>query len=205
MPLTSLVAFAGALLFAAAAPGPSIGALVARVLARGIRDVLPFLLAMWVGEAVWLALAVCGMSAIAQAFGALFLIIKLAGVAYLIFLAWKMWTAPPVPAETPAADLPRTSALRMFAVGMAVTLGNPKIMVFYMALLPTFVDLTRVGLGGFAELLATAIGVLLVVHFGWMTLASRARRLLSSRRAVRLVNRGSAAVMAGAAVAMVAH
>lgn len=205
IPLTSLIAFAGALLVAAAAPGPSIAALVARVLSRGVRDVLPFLLAMWVGEALWLALAVGGMSAMAQAFGELFLVIKLAGVAYLMILAWKMWTAAPVPAEQAAGDMPRRSALRMFAAGIAVTLGNPKIMVFYMALLPTFVDLRHVGPGGFGELLATAVGVLLVVHFGWVVLAARTRRLLSSRRAVRIVNRGSAAVMAGAAVAMAAH
>ena len=60
MDVSSLLIFAGALLVAAGSPGPSIAALVARVLSGGLRDVLPFLLAMWIGEAVWLTLAVFG-------------------------------------------------------------------------------------------------------------------------------------------------
>jgi len=56
--LSSLLIFAGALLVAAGSPGPSIAALVARVLTNGYRDVLPFLAAMWIGEALWLLLAV---------------------------------------------------------------------------------------------------------------------------------------------------
>ena len=54
MDAASLAIFAGALIVAAGSPGPSIAALVARVIARGVRDVLPFLAAMWVGEAAWL-------------------------------------------------------------------------------------------------------------------------------------------------------
>ena len=55
MDLASLAIFAGALIVAAGSPGPSIAALVARVLARGPRDVMPFLAAMWIGEAIWLS------------------------------------------------------------------------------------------------------------------------------------------------------
>lgn len=68
MTLASLAIFAGTLLIAAGSPGPSIAALIARVLTRGPRDVLPFLTAMWVGEAVWLSCAVLGLAAIAEAF-----------------------------------------------------------------------------------------------------------------------------------------
>ena len=56
MDLSSLLIFAGTLAVAAGSPGPSVTALVARVLARGFRDVLPFLAAMWIGEAIWLSL-----------------------------------------------------------------------------------------------------------------------------------------------------
>ena len=65
MTLASLAIFAGALLVAAGSPGPSVAALIARVLSRGPRDVLPFLSAMWVGEAVWLSLAVENTSLVA--------------------------------------------------------------------------------------------------------------------------------------------
>jgi threonine/homoserine/homoserine lactone efflux protein len=196
----SLLVFAGALLIAAGSPGPSIAALVARVLARGMRDVLPFLAAMWVGEAIWLSMAVFGLAMVAQTFALAFLVIKWAGVAYLLWLAWKMWTAPVRPAAEalPASDSP----LKLFLAGLAVTLGNPKIMVFYLALLPTILDLASVTVLGWAELVATMVVVLVAVDLAWALAAAQARRLLRSERAVRIANRVSAGAMAGAAAAI---
>ena len=66
---------------------------MARVLTSGLRDVLPFLAAMWIGEAIWLTVTVAGLAVVAQAFAVLFVVIKFVGVAYLLWLAWKMWTA----------------------------------------------------------------------------------------------------------------
>lgn len=200
---TSLLLFAGALLVASGSPGPSIAALVSRVISRGISGVLPFLLAMWIGEAVWLSLAVFGLAYVAQTFHLAFVVLKWAGVVYLAWLAWKMWTAP---AEVDAGDLPRADApLRLFLAGMAVTLGNPKIMMFYLALLPTIVDLAGVTLLGWAELTVTMLAVLVAVDLGWALAAAQARRLLRSPRAVRIANRVSAGTMAGAAAAIAAR
>ncbi len=200
MDLGSLVLFAGALLVAAGSPGPSIAALVARVLARGVRDVLPFLAAMWIGEAIWLSLAVFGLAVIAQSFHLAFTVIKWAGVAYLLWLAVKMWTAP---VHADASRLPPPDApAKLFAAGMAVTLGNPKIMVFYLALLPAIIDLDAVTMAGWAELTATMALVLIAVDLGWALAAAQARRLLKSAAAMRIANRASATVMAGAAAAI---
>jgi threonine/homoserine/homoserine lactone efflux protein len=201
--LSALLIFAGALVVAAGSPGPNIAALVARVLTGGWQGVLPFLLALWIGEAVWLSLAVWGLAAIAESLQLLFTIIKYLGVAYLIYLAWRMWVSP---AEVPDADLPRSrSAGRMFGAGLALALGNPKIMVFYLALLPAIIDLNGVTLLGWAELTATMLLVLIFVDLTWASLASQARRLLRTPRAVRATNRISAAVMASAAAAIAAR
>ena len=200
MDATTLLVFAVALLVAAGSPGPSIAALVARVLARGWRDVLPFLAAMWLGEAVWLAAALAGLATVAERFHLLFLAIKYAGVVYLLWLAWQMWRAPVADAEPlPPA---RRGGWRLFAAGLSVTLGNPKIMVFYLALLPTIVGLHGVGVGDWAWLTAVMLGVLVSVDVAWVALAEHARRLLASERARRLVNRIGAGVMGGAAVAI---
>ena len=200
MTLTTLLIFGGTLFMAAGTPGPSIAALVARVLSRGARDVLPFLVAMWIGEAIWLTFAVAGLAAIAEAFHWAFVAIKWLGVGYLLYLAWKMWNAAPTDGgETlPEAQSP----LRMFLAGMTVTLGNPKIMMFYVALLPSLIDIHAVTLAGWAELLATMALVLIVIDFAWALLAAKARTFLRSRRAVRIANRASAGTMAGAAVAI---
>lgn len=201
MTLSALLVFAAALAIAAGTPGPSIAALVSRVLTNGLRDVLPFLVAMWLGEAVWLTLAVLGLAVLAQTFAAVFAVLRYLGAAYLLFLAWTMWRVPAgLPEEAVQAGGRRP--WRMFAAGFLVTLGNPKIMVFYMALLPTLVDLGRLGLFGWGGLALTMLLVLAVVDLGWALLAARARRLLRSRRAVRIANRTSASMMAGAAAAI---
>jgi threonine/homoserine/homoserine lactone efflux protein len=201
--LSGLILFALALIVAAGSPGPSVAALVARVLTHGFREVLPFLAAMWLGEALWLACAVAGLAAVAHAFATVFLVLKFAGAAYLLILAWKMWFAP---LDGKQAHLPKgQSRWRMFLAGLTVALGNPKIMVFYVALLPTIIDLSRVGARAWLELTLTMLAVLMAVDFGWALLAVRARKLLTSHRAMKAANRASATVMAGAAAAIAAH
>jgi threonine/homoserine/homoserine lactone efflux protein len=203
MTLTNLLVFALALTVAAGSPGPSIAALIARVLTNGLRDVLPFLAAMWLGEALWLSCAVAGLAVVARTFGVVFLAIKLIGVAYLLYLAWKMWFAA---TDVSKSELPSgQSAYRMFGAGLMVALGNPKIMVFYLALLPTIVDLSHVSGTAWLELTAVTLFVLVSVDLAWALLAVRARRMLTSRRAVKIANRTSATMMAGAAAVIAAH
>ena len=203
MTLANLLVFALALILAAGSPGPSVAALVARVLTHGLREVLPFLAAMWLGEVLWLGCAVAGLAVLARTFGVVFIAIKLIGVAYLLYLAWKMWFAP---TQVATGAMPSgRSAWRLFGTGLAITLGNPKIMVFYLALLPTIVDLDRIGAVAWMELTAVTLGVLMSVDLAWALLAVRARRLLTSRKAVRIANRTSATMLAGAAALIAAN
>ncbi|MBB4274952.1 LysE family translocator [Rhizobium mongolense] len=200
MTLTSLIVFAGALFMAAGSPGPSVAALVARVLSKGARDVLPFLAAMWIGEAIWLTCAVAGLAAVAETFHLAFVAIKWLGVCYLLYLAWKMWFASYDASEE---KLPEAqSAAKLFFAGMTVTLGNPKIMMFYVALLPSIIDIHSVTIVGWTELVATMFVVLILIDVSWALLAAKARGFLKSRRAIRIANRASAGTMAGAAVAI---
>jgi threonine/homoserine/homoserine lactone efflux protein len=155
---------------------------------------------MWIGEAIWLTFAVAGLAAIAEAFHWAFVAIKWLGVCYLLYLAWKMWFTS---ADSGDEKLPETqSATRLFFAGMTVTLGNPKIMMFYVALLPSIIDVHSVTLIGWAELATTMFIVLIAIDVTWALLAAKARGFLKSRRAVRMANRASAGTMAGAAVAI---
>lgn len=203
MSIAALAVFAMALVVGAGSPGPSVAALVSRVLANGIRDVLPFLAALWLGEALWLTLTVAGLAVVAQAFGTAFLVLKYLGVAYLLLLAWRMWHAPV--GQAPEAPAGRGHPWRMFVAGLSVSLGNPKNMMFYLALLPTLVDLGRVGPAGWAELVGTMLLVLAAVDLSWAVAARQARRLLTSGRGMRFANRLSASMMAGAAAAVAAR
>jgi threonine/homoserine/homoserine lactone efflux protein len=111
-----------------------------------------------------------------------------------------MWFAPlPAPAASPT---PRTGGYRMFLAGLAVTLGNPKIMVFYLALLPSIIDLAGITPLAWLKLTATMLAILAVIDLGYIVLAARARRLLRSPRALRIANRTSATILGGAAVTL---
>lgn len=203
MDISSLLIFAGALAVMAGAPGPSVATLVARVLTHGYRNVLPFVAALWLGEAIWLAFAVGGLAAIAHTFHWLFVAIKYIGVAYLLYLAWHMWTAP---ADVSGDTVPRAqSPTRMFMAGITITLGNPKVMMFYMALLPTIIDVQAVTTLAWLELTLTLVAVLMITDLSWVALAARARGWLTSARAVRATNRAGATVMAGAAAFIAAR
>ncbi|MCB1384377.1 MAG: LysE family translocator [Nitratireductor sp.] len=201
MTLESILLFTLALVVVTGSPGPSIAALVARVMQQGAASVLPFLAAMWVGEVIWLTAAILGLSAIAEAFHHLFLAIRYAGVAYLVYLAWRMWHSPV--AEDVGDDLPRAeSPGALFFSGLAVTIGNPKIMVFYLALLPGLIDVAAIGFADWLILASIALAVCAAVDLSWLSFASLARRFFRSRSGRRIVNRVSATAMAGAAGAI---
>lgn len=140
---------------------------------------------------------------VAQTFHFAFVVVKWVGVVYLAWLAWKMWTAP---VEAKEGTLPREDPpAKLFFAGMAVTLGNPKIMMFYLALLPTIIDLGSVSMVGWVELTATMAVVLVAIDLTWVLAASQARKLLRSKRAMKIANRISAGTMAGAAAAIAAR
>lgn len=202
MDLTSLVVFAGILVVAAGTPGPNVGALVARVISRGHKGVFPFMFGLWLGDAIWLSLAVWGLSALANSFHTVFIVLKYLGVAYLVYLAWKMWIAPVETIADENAVPSHGEAKKLFFSALAVTLGNPKIMVFYIAILPTIIDITNVSMIGWLELLLVMFAVLAAVDSAWVVLAAQARRFLRSPRAMRIANRTSAGMMAGSAVAI---
>lgn len=196
MDTTVLLVFAGALFLNAGSPGPSVAMLVSQVVTRGAAAAIPFVAAMWIGEAAWLAAAIAGLSVVAERLHLLFVAVKWAGLAYLVWLAVKMWRTKP---EETGAALSRPSALGGFASGMALTIGNPKIMVFYLALLPALVDIAHLTAAGWAELTVVQIAVMATVDLAWIAFAARLRGFLTSPRAVRFANRTGALAMGGAA------
>jgi len=114
--------FASTLLVAAASPGPGVAALVAQVVGRGSRGAGAFAAGLILGDLMWLAVAILGLAVVAQTFHEVFLVIKYAGAGYLVFLAYRMWTAPTQPRDV-AGDGRRDAYARLFFAGLAVTLG----------------------------------------------------------------------------------
>src|SRR4029077_14392325 len=92
MTFSSLILFAAVYFAAVATPGPGVAALIARVLGQGLRGVAPFIGGCFVGDMIWLAFTATGLAVVAKAFAEVFVVIKFAGAAYLLYLAWRMAT-----------------------------------------------------------------------------------------------------------------
>jgi threonine/homoserine/homoserine lactone efflux protein len=177
-------------------PGPGVVAMVARALGAGFRACIPAAIGTAVGDLIWVTLSAFGLALVAKAMGGLFLLVKLAGAAYLVLIAYRYWTAP-------VADLPEiatSSARQGFLSQLSVTLGNPKAMAFFLALLPTVVDLRHLNAIGYLELCGATAVLIPTIMLAYAALASRVRGLLESKKARGRLNKGAAVIMAGAAV-----
>ena len=203
MTLASLLTYCGALFVAAAIPGPGVTAIVARALGSGFRETFFMGLGFVLGDMVYLTAVILGLAFVAQTFTEVFIVIKIAGALYLGYIAWKLWTTGLLPADIAARK--SNGAGMSFLSGLLVTLGNPKTMLFYIALVPTLIDIGSIGFREYAVLLAATFVVLLIVLVPYMLLASRARTLLKKPRALQLLNRVAASILAATAAFIAAR
>ncbi|BCH53057.1 LysE family translocator [Agrobacterium vitis] len=197
MTLASLLAYAGALFIAAAIPGPGMTAIVARALGSGFRPTFFMGLGLILGDLCYLTAVILGLAYIAQTFVTPFLIIKFAGTLYLAYIAWKLWTAGLLPQNIEARK--SAGVIASFLSGLFVTLGNPKTMLFYVALVPTLIPLEAIGPADYGLLVGTTFVVLMAVLIPYILLAAKARLLLKQPSALKLLNRAAASILAGTA------
>ncbi|ALN71155.1 LysE family translocator [Aureimonas sp. AU20] len=198
MSAAGFLAYALALALAAAIPGPGVVALVARALGAGFRQAMGFTLGLILGDLTFLTAAVFGLALVAQAMGELFTIVRFVAAAYLGYLAWKLWRAAGNAAEVEA--MASETVLGSFLAGLTVTLANPKTIVFYLALLPTLVDLQHVGPADYAVLVVLTTLVLFLVMTPYAALAARARHVLRRPSVLARLNRSAALILGGAAI-----
>jgi threonine/homoserine/homoserine lactone efflux protein len=204
MTLFTLLAFTIAYVVAVLVPGPGVAAIVARALGGGFWSAVPMIVGILAGDLIYLLFALFGLAAIATYFGPIFVVVRWAGALYLLYIAWQFWTARPGTEQL--GPRRREHWLRTFLAGFALTMGNPKTIVFYLALLPTVVPLDRPTTAlGFTELTLIVVVVLLAIGCGYAALAAWARELFTSTTAIRRLNKTAGAIMAGAAAFVVAR
>ncbi|SHG79388.1 LysE family translocator [Cognatishimia maritima] len=194
--LAPYFAYIAALGIAAVIPGPGIAALVGQALGGNQRASTMFLAGIALGDVTYLTVAVVGLAAIAKTFASAFIVIKFLGAAYLLYLAYKFWTS-----EGALTHVKRARAQsdgESFLAGYFVTLGNPKTIVFYLALLPTVLDLNNVHVTQWAILSVLTILVIFSALAPYMLLASKARTLMTQPKALKRLNRFAAAFIGGA-------
>jgi threonine/homoserine/homoserine lactone efflux protein len=200
MDLAQFITFSGIYLVAVATPGPGVAAVIARALATGPRRTWPFIFGIVLGDLSWFGLVVAGLSVVAQTYQPIFAAIKYAGAAYLLWMAWKLWNAPAVPPEQ--QDYVKGDGTRLVLAGLSLTLGNPKTMVFFVAILPQVIRVDHLPLLAGAELAGLMSIILFGVMLVYAVLAGQARRLIRSGDTVRRINRTTGGLMAGVAAAV---
>ncbi|GAA6208795.1 LysE family translocator [Cognatishimia sp. WU-CL00825] len=194
--LTPFIAYVAALGIAAVIPGPGIAALVGQALGGNQRASAFFLAGIALGDVTYLTVAVIGLAAIAKTFASAFLVIKVLGGLYLLYLAYGFLTSKAGLTKV-GTERPKSSS-GSFLAGYFVTLGNPKTIVFYLALLPTVMDLNNVHLFEWAMLAILTVLVIVAALAPYAVLASKARSLMTQPQALRRLNRIAATAIGGA-------
>lgn len=197
---TGLLFFLALLVFAVT-PGPGIFAILANSLRFGAMASFPLSLGMAISDIVYLIAACLGLAALAETGHLLFNLVRYVGAAYLIYLAWQMWRAPTdLDSLDSAAKTSRVAFWPGFVQGFLISASNPKVILFYLAFLPTFLDLTQLATSDIAIASALAFSALMIGLMAVATIAGSARKKLQSPRSVRLMNRFSASIMGAAGV-----
>lgn len=194
IPLHGYLLYIGLYAVAVATPGPGVIAIVARALGSGFRSVIPGMFGILCGDLVLMTLSAFGLALVAQAMGHLFLVVKIAGGLYLFYLAYKYWTAK---VEETGEIVPQ-SASRGFLAYLGLTLGNPKAIAFFVALLPVAVDPKTLNGFGWLQLCGATALVIPAITLTYAALAARLSKFVASAKAQARINKGAGAVMAGA-------
>jgi len=121
-------------------------------------------------------------------------------------LGVKLWRRPAVDVDGAKLPLPATLPLgREILAGLAMALGNPVAVVFYVALLPTVLDLNAVTPASYAVLCGIVAGLAAAIMAGYALFAGGLRQVFRTAVARRAVDRTAGTVMIGAGIAVAAR
>ncbi len=204
MSLEAAISFFIAIFIFGITPGPGIFALLGKALSTGVKDCIPMSLGMSISDIIYLILATYGLAAIAENYSGLFLVIRFTGAAYLIYLGWKMWTAEVTTDFKKATEKPM-SWFSGFVQGFLISASNPKVILFYIAFLPTFIDLASLNR---ADIFLICVLTLIALMAGLMMVslgASSVRQYLKSSKAIQRLNRTAGSIMIGAGIFLVSR
>ena len=204
MTFGAILGFALAMSILAIVPGPAFFVLINRAMSNGVVAGAGVLLGIILADLVYLNLALMGMSAISQAMGSFFVIIKIIGGLYIIWLGIKLWRQKPMASVEMGARV-QQGFFKSFLEGLAVNLTNPKAIVFFAALLPTFVDVTSVTVMDGIILAGIVVLASIIIDGSYIMLAHRAARFFKSEKAQVRLNRIGGATLGAVGAAVISR
>lgn len=182
-----LALYAGAMLILFLTPGPVWMALIARAMAGGFAAAWPLALGVALGDMVWPLVAVVGVSWLVTEIDGFMTILRLVASAVFIGLGAMVIRHADLRIEK-NRSLTRPGRMAGFLAGVAVILGNPKAILFYMGVLPGFFDLAAITRADVAAIVALSFAIPLLGNLCFAVLVDRMRRFVASPAALRRTN-----------------
>jgi len=197
MSLQLYLAYVAACVALALVPGPVVTLVVANGLRHGTRAALTNIAGAQVGLAIVIGIVALGLESLMATMATWFDWVRILGAAYLIWLGVALIRAPSLLSVPDAPAAPPRGGF--FLQGLVVLLSNPKVLIFFGAFIPQFLDMNtprgpQIALLGLTFMLTVA-----VTDTACAVLAGRARAMLSAKRA-RLLSRTSGAFLVGGGV-----
>ncbi|MDX1809105.1 MAG: LysE family translocator [Sulfurospirillaceae bacterium] len=190
--LTALT-FTGVIFIFMATPGPGTLAVVSRSLGSGFKHALFMAGGMVLGDIIFLLLSIFGLGIIASTLGTLFEVIKVIGGLYLVYLGYKIFMAKTSHFDTTLEK--KTSYSGDFFSGLFITLGNPKVIAFYIGFLPTFVNISRLTTKDILLVTFLVLGVLSTVLTTYAYFASKTKDAIKRPKTQNIMNKTAGSIM----------
>ncbi|GGC94618.1 LysE family translocator [Undibacterium terreum] len=187
----------------AVTPGPTMLLALSNGISSGTRVAAYGIAGATLASACLIAAVAVGLGSLLLASETLFNLLRVLGVIYLCWLAYKLWRSEPAAIETGNMDkdTPHTSPKKAFLRCATVSLSNPKAILFFSAFLPQFVDAGQPLALQYFILGAVFLSIDAMVMLAYAMAGKRAARLLSAA-GLKMINRGCAVVMAMLALAL---
>lgn len=182
-----LLLYAGAILILFLTPGPVWVALTARALSGGFASAWPLAVGVVLGDILWPMLAILGVAWIVSVFDGFMTVMRYVAAGMFLFMGVMLIRHAGATIGTDSR-LTRPGRWAGFMAGVAVIIGNPKAVLFYMGVLPGFFDLTTITWLDITAILAISCTIPLIGNLLMALSVDRARRLLTSPTALRRVN-----------------
>lgn len=181
----------------AATPGPGIVAIIGRSLGSGATSGVILGIGLILGDLCYLTLALLGLTWLERSLGDFFILVRLVGGAYLLWIGVQLWRAGDRPATTRIVRV--RHPLREVITGLVISLSNPKVILFYLGFLPAFFDLSSLRFSALPFLYLAIGGGLLTGVIVWALGISFAKRVVS-KRGWRWLHRGGGTLIAGTGI-----
>ncbi len=196
MSWTSIMSLFGAMIVLAALPSTSVLTVIARSVAFGFVQGAGVALGVVLGDVFLIAIAVLGLSVLAEMLGSLFILVKYVGGIYLIWLGADLLKLQPKSGKV--KGVLETSLLSSFLAGLFITLGDVKAILFYLGFFPAFLDLSTLSSSDVWVIMCIAVIAVGGIKLGYAYMAGQTVLLVDAGKARKMnIAAGSIMIVVG--------